>query len=218
MGTDMLQVLWFKWESAHNKPHCLNGNWHVTSLIVWMGINMLQASGNQSLIQMGIGMLQASWFKWESKPHCSNGNWHVTSLMVQMGIKASLLKWELACYKLYGSNGNQSLIAQMKIGTVLASLSSLLLCVLQGILEPFSKVLSFSIQNCTLKLQQLIDICSLCNRAFSRVGGVLGWMVVLYRLWAKVCFGLGFLFCQSLINCKRFMWTLSPNNHKHLNV
>ena len=42
-------------------------------------------------------------------------------------------------------------------------------CVFQGILEPFSKVLSFTIQNCTLKLQQLIDICSLCNRAFSRV-------------------------------------------------
>ncbi|XP_070180605.1 protein unc-79 homolog isoform X2 [Littorina saxatilis] len=38
----------------------------------------------------------------------------------------------------------------------------------RGILEPFSKVLSFAIQNCTLKLQQLIDICSLCNRAFSR--------------------------------------------------
>ena len=93
---------------------------------------------------MGISMLQASWFK-----------------------------WELACYKPYSSNGNQSLIAQMGIGTVLASLLSLLLCVLQGILEPFSKVLSFTIQNCTLKLQQLIDICSLCNRAFSRVGGVL---------------------------------------------
>ena len=49
--------------------------------------------------------------------------------MVQMGIKASWFKWQLACYKPYGSNGNQSLIAQMGIGTVLASLLSLLLCV-----------------------------------------------------------------------------------------
>lgn len=39
---------------------------------------------------------------------------------------------------------------------------------LQAILEPFSKILSFTIQNCTLKLQQLIDICSLGNRAFTR--------------------------------------------------
>ncbi|ESO85360.1 hypothetical protein LOTGIDRAFT_154853 [Lottia gigantea] len=38
----------------------------------------------------------------------------------------------------------------------------------RAILEPFSKVLSFAIQNCSFKLQQLLDICSLCNRAFSR--------------------------------------------------
>ncbi|KAK7493418.1 hypothetical protein BaRGS_00015318 [Batillaria attramentaria] len=38
----------------------------------------------------------------------------------------------------------------------------------RGILEPFSKILSFAIQNSTLKLQHLIDICSLCNRVFTR--------------------------------------------------
>ena len=52
---------------------------------------MLQASGNQSLIQMGIGMLEASWFKWES-----------------------------ACYKPHGSNGNQSLMVQMAVGMLQA--------------------------------------------------------------------------------------------------
>ncbi|BFZ12415.1 hypothetical protein BsWGS_15454 [Bradybaena similaris] len=38
----------------------------------------------------------------------------------------------------------------------------------RSILEPFSKILSFAIQNCSFKLQQLLDICSLCNRALSR--------------------------------------------------
>ncbi|XP_055879587.1 protein unc-79 homolog isoform X2 [Biomphalaria glabrata] len=38
----------------------------------------------------------------------------------------------------------------------------------RSILEPFSKILSFVIQNCSFKLQQLLDICSLCNRALSR--------------------------------------------------
>ncbi|XP_059155568.1 protein unc-79 homolog isoform X3 [Physella acuta] len=38
----------------------------------------------------------------------------------------------------------------------------------RSILEPFSKILSFAIQNCTFKLQQLLDICSLCNRALTR--------------------------------------------------
>ncbi|XP_064602074.1 protein unc-79 homolog isoform X2 [Liolophura sinensis] len=34
------------------------------------------------------------------------------------------------------------------------------------ILEPFSKLLSFALQNCSFKLQHLLDICSLSNRAF----------------------------------------------------
>ncbi|XP_074643701.1 protein unc-79 homolog [Tubulanus polymorphus] len=38
----------------------------------------------------------------------------------------------------------------------------------KGILEPFSKILTFVIQNCTFKLQQLFDLCSLCNGAFSK--------------------------------------------------
>ncbi|KAK6182809.1 hypothetical protein SNE40_010404 [Patella caerulea] len=38
----------------------------------------------------------------------------------------------------------------------------------RAILEPFSKIVSFAIQNCSFKLQNLLDICSLCNRAFSR--------------------------------------------------
>ncbi|CAH1792396.1 unnamed protein product [Owenia fusiformis] len=38
----------------------------------------------------------------------------------------------------------------------------------KGILEPFSKLLSFTIQNCTFKMQELMDICSLCSRAFTK--------------------------------------------------
>ncbi|XP_064622108.1 protein unc-79 homolog isoform X4 [Lineus longissimus] len=38
----------------------------------------------------------------------------------------------------------------------------------KGILEPFSKLISFMLQNCSFKLQSLIDLCSLCNRAFSK--------------------------------------------------
>ncbi|XP_060067575.1 protein unc-79 homolog isoform X2 [Ylistrum balloti] len=34
------------------------------------------------------------------------------------------------------------------------------------ILEPFSKLLSFTIQNCSFKLQHILDICSVCNRVF----------------------------------------------------
>ncbi|CAD5115352.1 DgyrCDS4332 [Dimorphilus gyrociliatus] len=36
------------------------------------------------------------------------------------------------------------------------------------ILEPFSKMLSFAIQNCRFKLQQVLDICSLANRAYAK--------------------------------------------------
>src|SRR6218665_4019510 len=45
----------------------------------------------------------------------------------------------------------------------------LLLFDLQSILEPFSKLLSHTIQNCSFQLQQLLDICSLCGRAFNKV-------------------------------------------------
>lgn len=38
----------------------------------------------------------------------------------------------------------------------------------KGILEPFSKVLSYAIQTDILKYQQLVDVCYLCNRAFTR--------------------------------------------------
>lgn len=38
----------------------------------------------------------------------------------------------------------------------------------RGILEPFSKVMSFTIQNCSFKLQQIIDICSLCSRTMAK--------------------------------------------------
>ncbi|XP_056021737.1 protein unc-79 homolog isoform X2 [Ostrea edulis] len=38
----------------------------------------------------------------------------------------------------------------------------------RSILEPFSKLLSFIILNCAFKLQQVLDICSLCNRVFSK--------------------------------------------------
>ncbi|KAF6204812.1 hypothetical protein GE061_018974 [Apolygus lucorum] len=38
----------------------------------------------------------------------------------------------------------------------------------KGILDPFSKVLGYSIQNFVLKYQYLVDLCYLCNRAFTR--------------------------------------------------
>lgn len=38
----------------------------------------------------------------------------------------------------------------------------------KGILEPFSKVLSHAIQTDVLQYQQLVDVCYLCNRAFTR--------------------------------------------------
>uniref|UniRef100_T1JB25 Protein unc-79 homolog n=1 Tax=Strigamia maritima TaxID=126957 RepID=T1JB25_STRMM len=37
-----------------------------------------------------------------------------------------------------------------------------------SILDPFSKILSYAIQNLTLTYQQLLELCHLCNRAFSK--------------------------------------------------
>lgn len=39
----------------------------------------------------------------------------------------------------------------------------------RGILEPFSKVLSYAIQTNQLKYTQLVEVCFLCNRAFTKV-------------------------------------------------
>lgn len=39
----------------------------------------------------------------------------------------------------------------------------------RGILEPFSKVLSYAIQTNMLKYSQLVEVCFLCNRAFTKV-------------------------------------------------
>lgn len=38
----------------------------------------------------------------------------------------------------------------------------------KSILDPFSKILSFIIQNCYFQYQHLLDVCHLCNRAFSK--------------------------------------------------
>ncbi|XP_054270817.1 protein unc-79 homolog isoform X2 [Macrosteles quadrilineatus] len=38
----------------------------------------------------------------------------------------------------------------------------------KGILDPFSKILAYGIQNCSIKYHYLIDLCYLCNRAFTR--------------------------------------------------
>ncbi|CAB0003627.1 unnamed protein product, partial [Nesidiocoris tenuis] len=38
----------------------------------------------------------------------------------------------------------------------------------QSILDPFAKVLGYSVQNFVFKYQYLVDLCYLCNRAFSR--------------------------------------------------
>ncbi|KAG8333730.1 Protein unc-79 [Homalodisca vitripennis] len=38
----------------------------------------------------------------------------------------------------------------------------------KGILDPFSKILGYGIQNCSLKYHYLIDLCYLCNRSFTR--------------------------------------------------
>lgn len=39
---------------------------------------------------------------------------------------------------------------------------------LQGMLDPFAKVLSYAIQNSTIKYSYLTDLCYLCHRAFTR--------------------------------------------------
>ncbi|XP_046579791.1 LOW QUALITY PROTEIN: protein unc-79 homolog [Haliotis rubra] len=52
--------------------------------------------------------------------------------------------------------------------TIISLLKIPSICNVRGILEPFSKLLSFAIQNCPFKLQQLLDVCYMCNRAFSR--------------------------------------------------
>lgn len=39
----------------------------------------------------------------------------------------------------------------------------------RGILEPFSKVLSYAIQTNIIKYTQLVEVCFLCNRAFTKV-------------------------------------------------
>lgn len=44
---------------------------------------------------------------------------------------------------------------------------------LQSILEPFSKIISFTIQNCSFKLNHLMDLCLLCNRAFTKVSSAI---------------------------------------------
>lgn len=38
----------------------------------------------------------------------------------------------------------------------------------KGILDPFSKVLSYGIENCSIKFHYVVDLCYLCNRAFTR--------------------------------------------------
>ncbi|KAG1659999.1 Protein unc-79 [Nymphon striatum] len=38
----------------------------------------------------------------------------------------------------------------------------------KSILDPFSKLLSYALQNCSFKFQYLLDICHLCNRTFNR--------------------------------------------------
>lgn len=39
----------------------------------------------------------------------------------------------------------------------------------KGLLEPFSKVLSYAIQTHVLKYNYLVEICFLCNRSFTKV-------------------------------------------------
>ncbi|XP_063244249.1 protein unc-79 homolog [Bacillus rossius redtenbacheri] len=38
----------------------------------------------------------------------------------------------------------------------------------KGLLEPFSKILSYGIQNCVLKYHYLVDLCYLCGKGFTR--------------------------------------------------
>jgi len=51
---------------------------------------------------------------------------------------------------------------------VRSCMDSLLCADFQGILDPFSKLLSYTVQNCTFRLQQLMDICSLSGRALTK--------------------------------------------------
>jgi hypothetical protein len=37
------------------------------------------------------------------------------------------------------------------------------------VLDPFSKLLTFILQNCTFQLEHMIELCSLSNRTFTRV-------------------------------------------------
>ncbi|XP_013379281.1 protein unc-79 homolog [Lingula anatina] len=68
----------------------------------------------------------------------------------------------------------RKLLPELPVGCDIAPVMKIMASVLKipgvasnkGILEPFSKVLSFAIQNCELLLQHLIDICSLANRVF----------------------------------------------------
>jgi hypothetical protein len=39
----------------------------------------------------------------------------------------------------------------------------------KSLLDSFSKLLSSTLLTCTFKLQQLLDVCSLCSRAFTKV-------------------------------------------------
>ncbi|CAM1320186.1 UNC79 (predicted) [Pycnogonum litorale] len=56
--------------------------------------------------------------------------------------------------------------AALRIVCSLLKVSAINSC--KSILDPFSKVLSYSLQNVTFKFQYLLDICHLCNRTFNR--------------------------------------------------
>ncbi|CAB0018279.1 unnamed protein product, partial [Nesidiocoris tenuis] len=53
----------------------------------------------------------------------------------------------------------------------------------QSILDPFAKVLGYSVQNFVFKYQYLVDLCYLCNRAFSRVSANCCLRVIRHALW-----------------------------------
>lgn len=62
-----------------------------------------------------------------------------------------------------------SVIAQYKVTYKFVFATILLHKLFQGILDPFSKVLSHAIQTQPLKYHYLVDLCYLCNRAFTKV-------------------------------------------------